>query len=96
MAMAGSFRRCFDQLIEMLGREPALEMVILKDDSADDYKLMRRADWVTLNYSGDYEETRLVIGVTYYELKEIIKPRQAELFRKVEDGDKQTNIPSGE
>lgn len=88
MAMAGSFRNCLNQMVEMVGREPSLKMVILKDDKAEDYKLMRRVDWLIAASQGPEHEYRLVLGATYFELKEMLRPRQMEIFSEVTNGNK--------
>lgn len=92
MAMAGSFKRCLEQMIEMVGREPSLKMVIIKDDTAEDYKLMRRVDWMIAAARGPEREYRLVLGATYYELKELLKPRQMDIFSEVNNGAETTDI----
>lgn len=88
MAMAGSFRSCLNKMVEMVGREPSLKMVILTDEGADDYKLMRRVDFLIAAAQGPECEYRIVLNATYNELKELMRRRQMEIFSEVKNGNK--------
>lgn len=89
MATKGGFGNMFDKMIAEMGRDESLRMAILFNDAGEDY-ILAGADEATKIMRLDVDgEIRVVLAVTYTELRRILKPRQSELFEKV------TKIVSG-
>ena len=82
MAMVGSFRKCLNQMVEMVGREPSLRMAIWFCISKSHYMLARSSEVKETVDIGWDDDLRMVIQPTYNELKELLKPRQLDIFKE--------------
>lgn len=82
MARVGSFRKCLNEMIEMIGREPSLKMSLWFCLSKSHYILVRGWEIAGSGVMEPDSDMRLVLQATYNELKEILKPRQIDIFKE--------------
>ena len=82
MARVGSFKKCLNQMVESVGREPSLMMAIWFCDSKRHYILARVGEDNPDGVLELGEEMRCVLAPTYNELKELLKPRQIDIFKE--------------
>ena len=96
MPRRGNFRKCFDQMVEMVGREPSLELAIIFDRTHGDYILGRLGELSGMIQDYDSEHLRGVLKPTYLELREMLKPRQLDVFKEDKSVDNSKDLQTGE
>ena len=95
MARKGSFRRMFDGLIQVMGRDPGSRHMILFSETTGDYMLIEERDAASYTSLKVEEDFRIVMRPTFNEMREILKRRQLELMFEEKHGDSSKDLPSG-
>ena len=96
MAMKGTFRRCLNQMVEMIGREPSLEMIIVFDHEKGNYILDRYGEGMEFLHKLGGPTLRTVVRPTYNELREMLKPRQLDVFKEDKGVDNSKDLQTRE
>jgi len=86
MAFRGTFRECLDRMVEVVGSNKKIRAAILYNSAKKKYSL---TNWDTARVemlSDIDRDIRIVMAVTFGELRQIMDSQQFNLFRREENG----------
>ncbi len=96
MAITGSFKKCFEWMVDKVGTTTGSRFMIVKRMGAKSCMGINQADFV-------YEERRkgkpplgVILNLTNDELAEVIRPRNVDLFKEYYLNDNKKSLPAGE